>query len=45
MYHLEADAVVILEVFAKTTTKTPDDVINLCKSRLRHYRTPTQDKE
>ena len=45
MYHLEADAVVILEVFAKTTTKTPDDVINLCKSRLRHYRTLPQDKE
>ena len=45
MYHLDADAVVILQVFVKTTTKTPDDVINLCKSRLRHYRTITQDKE
>ena len=45
MYHLDADALVILEVFAKTTTKTPDDVIDLCKSRLRHYRTLTQDKE
>lgn len=45
IYHLDTDAVVILEVFAKTTTKTPDDVINLCKSRLRNYRTLTQDKE
>lgn len=45
MYHLDTDAVVIVEVFAKTTTKTPDGVINLCKSRLRHYRTLTPDKE
>ena len=45
MYHLDTDAVVILDVFAKTTTKTPDDVIDLCKHRLRHYRTLTQDKE
>ena len=44
LYHLEPDAVVILEVFTKTTTKTPDDVINLSKSRLRHYQTFTQDK-
>ena len=45
MYHRDANAIVILEVFAKTTTKTPDDVINLCKRRLRQYRTLTQDKE
>lgn len=43
--HLDTEAVVILEVFAKTTTKTPDDIINLCKSRLRHYRNLTQDKD
>lgn len=45
IYHLDADALVILGIFAKTTTKTPDDVINLCKSRLRQYRTAMHDED
>ena len=38
VYALERDAVVILEVFAKTTEKTPDSVIKACRRRLRLYR-------
>lgn len=34
VYRADADAIVILEVFKKTTTKTPAQVINTCKRRL-----------
>jgi len=34
---IDPDAIVILEVFAKTTRETPQDVIDTCKSRLKHY--------
>jgi phage-related protein len=37
MYCVESDAIVILEVFSKTTTKTPQSVVKACKKRLRHY--------
>ena len=37
MYHLDADAVVILDVFAKKTGTTPKSVIDKCKRRLREY--------
>lgn len=37
IYHLETDAVVILEVFQKTTTQTPKRVIETCKLRLNQY--------
>lgn len=36
-YHLADDAVVILEVFSKTTQKTPDDVLTNCRRRLKLY--------
>ncbi len=36
-YHLEAEAVVILEIFSKTTEKTPRAVIENCQRRLKHY--------
>lgn len=36
-YHVDADAIVILEVFAKTTQKTPKSVVAICKTRLRMY--------
>jgi phage-related protein len=39
VYCLAAEAVVILEVFAKTTNQTPQSVIDICKNRLRQYRT------
>jgi len=31
------DAIVILEVFGKTTRQTPPSVIDTCKRRLKHY--------
>ena len=37
LYRADSDAVVILEVFAKTTRTTPDRVIKECKRRLRLY--------
>ncbi|MEP6509573.1 MAG: type II toxin-antitoxin system RelE/ParE family toxin [Gemmatimonadales bacterium] len=37
IYRIDADAIVIGEVFAKTTRTTPLQVINNCKRRLRTY--------
>lgn len=37
MYRVDPDAIVILEVFKKTTAKTPLSVIDICKRRLRMY--------
>ena len=38
VYLIDADAIVILEVFAKTTQTTPKPVINICKVRLALYK-------
>jgi phage-related protein len=45
MYYVDNEAVVILEVFAKTTTKTPLQVIDICKARLKSYQTIMRSKE
>jgi phage-related protein len=37
VYRLYTDAVLILEVFEKKTSKTPKTVIDICKSRLKRY--------
>jgi len=37
MYCVWSDAIVILDVFAKTTTKTPKSVLKACSKRFRHY--------
>ena len=37
VYRLDADAVVILQVFSKKTQVTPKTVINACTRRLREY--------
>ncbi len=37
VYRIDADAIVILEVFWKTTRQTPQSVIDTCKRRLKHY--------
>ena len=37
IYRVDADAIVLLEVFAKKTGKTPAAVIRACKARLRRY--------
>lgn len=37
VYRLDADAIVIAEVFAKTSRATPKSVIEVSKRRLRRY--------
>ena len=38
VYYVDAAAIVILEVFAKTTRQTPQQVIDVCKARLKQYK-------
>ncbi len=38
MYFVGSDAIVILDVFAKTTAKTPKSVVKTCSKRLQRYR-------
>lgn len=37
IYRIDEDAIVIVEVFHKTTRATPNQVINNCQSRLSQY--------
>ena len=37
IYRTDADAIVIAEVFAKKTPKTPAAVLDACRSRLKGY--------
>ncbi len=37
MYRVDSDAIIILEVFAKKTNKTPKEVIKNCQRRLKLY--------
>jgi phage-related protein len=37
IYRLDADAIVILEVFLKKTSTTPKSVIETCRMRLKEY--------
>jgi phage-related protein len=37
VYRIDLEAIVILEVFAKTTRQTPQGVIATCKRRLKRY--------
>ena len=37
IYRIDADAIVIAEVFAKKTNQTPSKIISICKMRLRAY--------
>jgi phage-related protein len=44
IYRIDHEAIVILEVFRKTTQQTPPRVIEDCKRRLRNYeRNTTKD--
>ena len=36
-YRVDADAIVLVEVFSKKTSTTPKSTIELCKKRLRDY--------
>jgi phage-related protein len=37
IYRIDPDAIIIVEVFAKKTNKTPKEVIERCQRRLRLY--------
>jgi phage-related protein len=37
VYRIDDDAIVIAEVFAKKTRRTPDEVVDTCQNRLRAY--------
>ena len=37
IYRVDADAVIIADVFSKKTTTTPITVMDVSKARLRHY--------
>ena len=37
IYYIDVDAIVILDVFKKTTQRTPAAVIKNCKKRLQRY--------
>lgn len=37
LYRIDADAIVIMEVFAKTTQQTPQPRLEQCRKRLREY--------
>lgn len=37
IYRIDADAIVILHVFDKKTNKTPKQVIDICKQRIKLY--------
>jgi phage-related protein len=45
VYFLDADAIVILEVFGKATRRTPKSVIKICNKRLRDYVAAVAGKE
>jgi len=37
IYRIDDDAILILEVFQKTTQKTPTKIIDTCQKRLKKY--------
>jgi phage-related protein len=43
IYRIDDDAIVILEVFNKTTRVTPTSVIDSCKKRINQYDQDIQD--
>lgn len=37
VYRIDADAIVILEIFSKKTRATPQKVIDVCRKRIKDY--------
>jgi len=37
IYRIDEDAIVVIEVFSKTTQQLPEDIIQTCQNRLRRY--------
>lgn len=44
IYRIDADAIVILEVFQKKSGKTPKSVIETCRRRARKYDADCRDE-
>jgi phage-related protein len=45
MYFIDKDAILVLEVFAKKTNRTPRAVIDACKQRLRSYHAARREEQ
>lgn len=45
MYRLDTDAVIIGDIFAKKSNKTPKRVIDVCKKRFKEYDRACREKE
>lgn len=45
IYHLDSEAVVILEVFQKKSRTTPKQVLDVTRKRLRAYQRASQEEE
>ena len=45
IYRVYPDAVLILEIFSKKTNKTPKDIIEFCKKRIKRYDADIKDVE
>ena len=43
MYRIDADAVLVLDVYPKKTRKIPDEVIRRCGDRLKRYDAAAKD--
>jgi len=37
MYRIDSDAIVVADIFAKKTQRTPDQIIARCRRRLKQY--------
>ena len=44
VYFVDSIAIVILDVFAKTTNQTPKSVIDVCKARLARFKVEMQEE-
>jgi phage-related protein len=44
VYRLDSDAIIIAEVFAKTTQQTPKHIITICQNRLKRYDQAKEEK-
>lgn len=44
VYHIAADAIVILEVFAKKTARMPKHILTDCRQRLRAFESASRKK-
>ncbi len=44
-YRVDADAIIVVELFSKKTPETPLSTIRLCKKRLRDYDNEVKEQE